>query len=153
MKTKLLKLCSFILITATFLACPSKASETYPENLSWDFCETDCAVDCSEDYLYNTDDGSAYFTIPIPDGATLSSYKVVNNGQTVEFRCTNSKYQGKIVNVSIKIPAGKLAKNKGGQLTVNVAFEDYECGIVPKATRNKGSVLQGNPGIDVCFCK
>ena len=153
MKTKILKSCCSVLIMTTLFACGEKSSKKYAENLNWDFCKTDCAVDCSEDYNYNTKNGSAYFTIPIPDGATLSAYKVVNDGKAVEFVCKNSKYSGKTVNVPVKIPEGELAKIKGAELTVKVAFEDYECEITTKATRNKGSVLQGNPVDDSCHCK
>ncbi|MBR9846168.1 MAG: hypothetical protein GYB35_08710 [Algicola sp.] len=153
MKTTLLKLCCFVFVNATFFGCPEKTQEEYSENLSWDFCETDCAVDCNEDYLYDTNDGSAHFVVPIPKGATFSSKKVVDGGKTVEITFSNSNYTGTIVNYPVTFAKGKLAKIKGGKLTVKVAFNDYECGIGPKATRNKGSVLQGHPIDETCHCK
>lgn len=152
MNTKFLKLSCITLILLTFFGCPKDSSQEITENLTWEFCDTDCAVDCSLPNAYNTDKGSAYFTIPIPKNSKLSKPKIKDNGLTVYFTCENSKFEGDLINIPIKISSG-LSKDEKSKLLVSVDFLDYECDVNPKATRNKGSVLQGNPIVDTeCYC-
>ena len=137
-------LLKILLLAICISACKDKTDE--PITTITQFCSEKCAIDPSQPYGYDTDQGTAKYTIPYPDKATIT--EISNKNNIITYKCVGGDYTSNNLQFLKETKTG-LSKKSGDKLTIIVEFVDYDCNGT-LAPRKKGSVIQGHPILLEC---